>query len=208
MDCLRFEKQVQAHLDADLGPDERLRMDEHAARCDACAGLLADYAALFDALSCLQREAAPAGLESAVLSRVDARAFQRPLGARWRRFVAHPETVLSIQAQMAVASTSMLLLVSAGVGHVGAVRRIAARVATWAYASVADVFADLGSGYIAEHWTLLRGSGATLAQALRLIVDAQRGVLASMLLGCAVVLVWIAVARRAHGGRHANLHLV
>jgi predicted anti-sigma-YlaC factor YlaD len=208
MDCLRFEQLVQAHLDADLAPVQSLRMDEHAAACRACAALLADYALLFETLGRLEREPAPAGLEQAVLARIDLDAYR---ASRWVclcRRLAGFTAPMSVHAQMGVAALAMLLGVWAGGAHVSELQGWLERLATWAYGSVAGTFAGIGSGFVGEHWPLIRSSAAMSAQALRLIVSTQRDAVTSFVLGYGVVLFSIVVWRRGRGGRHAHLHLV
>jgi hypothetical protein len=67
MDCSEYAHEVQALVDDGLPPVERLLMEDHEWRCYACVERRAETVRLFAALDAMEKEAAPASFEGAVL---------------------------------------------------------------------------------------------------------------------------------------------
>lgn len=206
MDCLRFEQLVQRYWDDDLGPVHTRLMREHAMGCAGCGATLAEYGALFALLGDLEREPAPAGLEAAVLARLDLRAHCPSLRERVLRRLVRPEDVLPGPAQMGVAMALVLAGLTLGGGWIEAFGRHllggVGDAATWTYVRVTGIVTGAAAGFLTETWPALRQTLGTLSGALQLLRDAH-GFEVGASLGLVLLLVFVAAmaSRPRHGGR-------
>ena len=215
MDCLRCEQLVQRYLDHDLGPVHRALVEEHAACCCACAGVLAAYGGVFEALASLGREPAPPDLAAAVLARIDPRAFCPTPRERFLRLLTHPEDTLPGPAQMGVATTAIVVLLAgakAWLGNLAApLLESLGGAATWMYAWATGILAETWVRALGGQWPIIRQTLSTLANATKLCLDPHRSAFALMALATAAVmalaLTWF-WARGARGGGHASSPLV
>jgi hypothetical protein len=208
MDCLRFEQLVQRYWDDDLGPVHTRLMRQHAASCTGCGATLEDYGTLFALLGDLEREPAPAGLEAAVLARLDLQAHRPSLRERVLRWLVRPEDLLPGPAQMGVATTLVLAALTLGGGWIESLGRHlligVGDAATWTYVHVTGIVAGAAAGFLTETWPALRQTLGTLTGALRLLREAH-GIEVGATFGLVLLLVVVAaMASRPRQGRGAS----
>ena len=84
-DCEATREAAQAYLDGELAPEDRARLEAHAAGCPSCQRALALQRRLFALLAEPALPEAPAGLTAAVMRRV---AAERARAQRWQTRVA------------------------------------------------------------------------------------------------------------------------
>jgi anti-sigma factor RsiW len=98
MDCRQTRDLLHVYLDQELDPVRQLGVEEHLARCAACAQARESAGALAGALRARTLyHPAPAGLERAVL-----KATRRAAGPRWARWSAAELGFASVAAAMVV----------------------------------------------------------------------------------------------------------
>jgi anti-sigma factor RsiW len=206
MECGTFDSRIQSYLDGELVALERTLVEGHARGCAPCDGLLGEYRALFVVLEDLEREAAPADFQAAVLGAIAAGGGFPPSP---RPGAASPGT-----AQMGVAMAILLGLLSGGASRLAALgehlRQPLGEAATWAYAWANGVTFQRSAQYVVAGRGSLRPLLGSLANAACVVLEQRGAVLgatwiAATLTGLALVL-WR--ARGARGDRNVRLHLV
>jgi anti-sigma factor RsiW len=83
-ECREMSLMLGAFEDAELEPKEMQEVAFHLARCDSCAGLLADYSTVGRGLRLLTSAPVVSGFSSAVLARIER--LPRPWFRRVERF--------------------------------------------------------------------------------------------------------------------------
>ena len=83
--CESYSELISAHLDGALAADERARLTEHLASCEACRTYMAELAAIRAALSDAEDVDVPDGFAESVMQRVRESAPQRKKPSVLRR---------------------------------------------------------------------------------------------------------------------------
>ncbi len=84
-ECGEIGMMLGAFEDSELEPNEMQEVAFHLARCESCAGILADYSTLGRDLRSIAAEPSLAGFSSAVIARVDR--LPQPVLTRIARFL-------------------------------------------------------------------------------------------------------------------------
>ena len=215
MECTRFEAGIQGYLEKEMGAREGALVEGHAGGCAACAGRLREYRALFIALEDLEHDAAPPGLEAAVLAELAGLGLLRAGRRRSLWILLHPTTGSPSAAQMGLAVAILVGLLYSGSSRLAALgarlRDPLGEAATWTYAWANGVTLQRLAQHLLESRGRVQMYLGSLANAARLVVEQRGDVVAATLIAATLTTVLALAlwrAREPRGGRHVRLHLV